>query len=133
MCNSLTRVLIGSLVRPWRIAVSTQLLMGGVCSPLLFVPMGIFLGMTQDLAVGWLHAAICMVQLMAMQQVTGRLFAITLEQPPSFWSFLRGAVVCLGIVFWALLVICGLGHVRWGKTTYRVRGSQIVDVAPATH
>ncbi|GJQ27195.1 MAG: hypothetical protein HBSAPP02_22270 [Phycisphaerae bacterium] len=133
MCNSLTRVLVGSLVQPWRLAVSTQLLMGGICSPLLFIPLGVYLGVAQELTVGWLHAAVCTVQLMAMQQVTGRLFAITLEQPPSFWSFLRGAVVCMGIVFWALVVTCGLGHVRWGKTSYRVRGSRIVDVVPAAN
>jgi hypothetical protein len=130
--NSLTRVLIGSLLTPWRIAVSAQLLQGGVCSPILFLPMGVYLGLTHGWMVSWLHAGVCVLHLMAMQFVVCRLFAITIERPPTFFSFLKGSVVCLGIVYRALLVISGRGSVRWGKTAYRVRGSQIVAVVPAT-
>jgi|CXWL01.1.fsa_nt_gi glycosyltransferase involved in cell wall biosynthesis len=130
--NSLTRVLIGSLVEPWRILSSTQLLMGGIISPFLFLPLGLYYAATQDWAGAWALASVSAVQIVVMVHVLTRLFKMTLEESPSILSFVGGSAICLCLLVWAWLVVTGWGCVRWGKTAYRVRGSRIVDVLPET-
>jgi hypothetical protein len=128
--NSLTRVLIGSLVTPWRILSSTQLLLGGVVMPLLYLPMSLYIAATQGWMVSWLLAGVCALHLIMMVYVLTRLFEMTLEESPSVLSFIGGRAICVGVLVWAWLVIGGRGHVRWGKTAYRVRGSQVVEMLP---
>ncbi len=128
--NALTRVLIGSLVDPWRILVSTQLLLGGVVLPLWLMPLSLYAAIGWDSVVGWAFVAACAIHCVAMLHLVRRLFAMTLEDYPSVFSFVLGSILTAGVLVWAWLVITGRGHVRWGKTAYRVRGSRIVDVLP---
>lgn len=128
--NSLTRVLIGSLVEPWRVLCSTQLLLGGVILPIWLLPLGLWLGGVQGEPVGWAFAAACGAHVAAMLYVVRRLFRMTLEKSPSVFSFLLGSVLTVGLLVWAWLVITGRGTVRWGKTAYRVNGSRVLYAIP---
>jgi len=128
--DALTRVLIGSLVTPGRILCSTQLLAGGVSSPLWAVPIGVYAALALDMNAGWALVAACMLHIAMMQAVVRHLFALTLRNSPSVLSFVAGSVVCTALLYRAWLIITGRGSVRWGKTTYRVRGSRVVDVLP---
>lgn len=125
-CNALTRVLIGSLVKPWRILVSTQLLLGGVALPLWLLPLSLYFAVARGSGLGWIFVVAGVLHVMAMLYVVRRLFAMTLEDHPSVFSFVLGSILTAGLLVWAWLVITGRGRVRWGKTTYRVRGSRIV-------
>ncbi len=125
-CNALTRVLIGSLVKPWRILVSTQLLLGGVALPLWLLPLSLYFAVARGSGLGWVFAVAGVLHVMAMLYVVRRLFAMTLEDHPSVFSFVLGSILTAGLLVWAWLVITGRGRVRWGKTTYLVRGSRIV-------
>lgn len=129
--NSLTRVLIGSLVDPWRILVSTQILLGGVLMPLWLLPLSLSLAIGADWTIGWAFAGACVVHLTAMIYVVRRLFSMTLELHPPLISFVLGTVLSVVLLAWAWLVVGGRGCVRWGKTAYRVHGSQITYAIPS--
>jgi hypothetical protein len=126
--NSLTRVLIGSLVKPWRILVSTQLLLGGVVLPVWVLPVSLYLAWTTGAPICWAFVVLCVLHVAAMHYVVRRLLAMTLEDSPSSLSFVFGCVLAVGVLVWSWVVITGRGHVRWGNTAYRVRGSRIVGV-----
>jgi glycosyltransferase involved in cell wall biosynthesis len=128
--NALTRVLIGSLVKPWRILASTQLLLGGVVLPLWLLPLSLYAAVTGGSVLGWAFAAAGVLHVAAMLYVVRRLFAMTLEDHPSVFSFIVGSILCAGLLIWAWLVVTGWGHVRWGKTAYRVQGPRIVGAVP---
>lgn len=126
--NSLTRVLIGSLVKPWRILVSTQLLLGGVILPVWVFPVSLSLAWTTGAPICWAFVVVCVLHVTAMHYVVRRLLAMTLEDSPSALSFVFGCMLAVGVLVWSWVVITGRGHLRWGNTAYRVRGSRIVDV-----
>ncbi len=128
--NALTRVLIGSLVAPWRILASTQLLSGGVAMPLWVLPISLFVAIYPGWTVGWAMAVVSCLHILVMARVVRRALAMTLEDSPSVWSFMVGAVGCAAILYRSWFVTTGRGRVRWGKTSYRVRGSQVVDALP---
>ncbi|MBN2560818.1 MAG: glycosyltransferase [Phycisphaerae bacterium] len=131
-CNALTRVLIGSLVKPWRILVSTQLLLGGVVLPAWLLPVSLYFAVADGALLAWMFTAACLFHVGAMLYVVRRLFAMTLEDYPSVLSFVVGSILSAGLLVWAWLVITGRGRIRWGNTAYRVRGSRIVAVLPET-
>ena len=130
--NALTRVLIGSIVRPWRILVSPHLLFGGVGAPLWMLPLAAYLAITQDSPLAWTLAALASLHVLVMYHMMRKLFDMVLETSPSIWSFMIGSFITGVLVHWTWLVTMGRGHVRWGKTAYRVRGSRIVEVFPET-
>lgn len=125
--NALTRVLIGSLVKPWRLLISTQILSGGIVTPIWLLPVSLCLGYYVGIPAAWALAAICVVHLVLIGTTSRTLFAMLLEERPSLPAFLFGSVVCTGVVVWSWVVITGYGKVRWGQTTYRVRGSRVID------
>lgn len=131
-CNSLTRVVIGSLLEPWRVLLSTQLLLGGVVLPVWFLPLALLWAFDGWGPVAWLLAVACSLHLAAIVFVVRRLFAMTLEDSPSVASFIFGSVIATGLLVWAGVVVSGRGYVRWGKTAYRVRGSRVLYALPAT-
>jgi hypothetical protein len=98
----------------------------------MFLPLGLYYATTQDWASAWALASISTIEIVVMVHVLTRLFKMTLEDSQSILSFVGGSLICLGLLVWAWLVVAGWGHVRWGKTAYRVRGSRIVDVLPET-
>ncbi len=128
--DALTRVLIGSLLTPGRILCSTQLVAGGVSSPIWALPIGLYAGLALDMTPGWALVVACLLQIAMMHAVVRHLFALTMRNSPSVLSFVVGSVVCTALLYRAWFIITGRGSVRWGKTTYRVRGSRIVDVLP---
>lgn len=131
--NATTRVVIGSLVKPWRVLCSVHIVMGGTASPL-------YLGLPAAAAavfvwpqypqLVWIATAAC-VHLVAMRFCIRRLFKMTFLKCPSILSFALGGLVAAMVVQKAYWVIIGRGTVRWGKTDYRVRGSRIVTAIPA--
>ncbi len=133
--NATTRVVLGSLVTGWRIHASAHLLMGGVASVL-------YIGVASAvLSLFWqghwgspapanAMAIMLIVHLAAMAFVLRRVFRMTFAQRPSVLTFVAGAGICVGLMLRAWRVGCGAGHVRWGDTRYRVRGSRIIDVLP---
>ncbi len=129
-CNALTRVLIGSLVKPWRMLCSTQLLLGGIVLPLWLLPLSLILGAVTSEPVYFAFAATSIVHILLMTYVVRRLFVMTLEVSPSVFYFMFGSVIVVGLLVWAWLVMTGRQQVRWGKTSYRVQGSQIVQAIP---
>jgi hypothetical protein len=132
--DALTRVLIGSLVKPWRLLVSAHLVFGGLAAPLWVIPLGLILAVSGAGPVAWTLAIGGLLHLIVMHRVISRLFGVVLEDRPSTWSFMLGGFACGVLMHWAFLVATGHANVRWGKTVYRVRGSRIVDVFPeATH
>jgi cellulose synthase/poly-beta-1,6-N-acetylglucosamine synthase-like glycosyltransferase len=130
--NSLTRVLIGSLVRPWRLLMSVHLLMGGVVLPLWLFPLSLHLGLRSASTVWAAFAVASLLHFLAILYVIRGVFTMTLEDRPSVLSFFVGSLLNVGVLIWAWLVITGRAHVRWGKTSYLVRGSRIVGVVPGT-
>jgi hypothetical protein len=128
--NSLTRVLIGSIVKPWRILLSPHLLFGGVAAPLWILPLAAYCVMTMGTPAAWAVGVMASLHVLIMYRVMRRLFGMVLEESPSIWAFMVGSFVTGILVHWTWLVTTGRGHVRWGKTAYRVRGSCIVDVFP---
>jgi GT2 family glycosyltransferase len=129
--NALTRVLIGSLVQPWRILLSPHLLFGGLAAPLWIIPLGTALGLSFGNAAAWVLAAAGLLHLMLLHRVIGKLFPMLVEPRPSVWSLTAGGFLCGAMLHWAYLVSTGRARVRWGKTLYRVRGSRIVDAISA--
>jgi hypothetical protein len=128
--NALTRVLIGSIVKPWRILVSPHLLFGGVAAPLWMLPLAGYLVLKLDSPVAWALAGLASLHVIVMHRMMRKLFDMVLETSPSIWAFMIGSFVTGIFLHWTWLVTMGRGHVRWGKTAYRVRGSRIVDVFP---
>ncbi len=125
--NALTRVLIGSLASPWRILASTQLLSGGIVTPIWLLPLSVGIAYYLAIPEAWALAAVCMLHLILILSTSRTLFEMLLEKPPRLSAFLFGSIICTGVVVWAWIVISGWGKVRWGKTTYRVRGSCVVE------
>jgi hypothetical protein len=130
--NALTRVLIGSIVKPWRILLSPHLLFGGVATPLWMLPLAAYCVMTSGASEAWAVGILASLHALIMHRVMRKLFGMVLEESPSIWTFMIGSFVTGILVHWTWLVTTGRGHVRWGKTAYRVRGSCIVDVFPET-
>lgn len=128
--NSLTRVVIGSLLRPGRLLWSTQILGSGVVLPFLLVPLGAVFGQGGTLAVWWLLMGFGIVHILAMHFVLRSIFRMTFEKPPPIYYFFIGSLLNIGVVIRACFVILGRGQLRWGNTAYRVRGSQIVAALP---
>ncbi len=128
--EALTRVLIGSLISPGRIFWSTQLVAGGVSSPVWALPIGVYAALALHMNAGWVLIGACLLHIVVMQAVVRHLFALTMRNSPSVLSFIAGSVVCTALLYRAWFIITGRGSVKWGKTTYRVRGSRIVDVLP---
>lgn len=128
--NALTRVLAGSLVKPWRLLVSPHLLWGGVAAPLWMLPLAVCCAGWTGCTAGWVLLSLALVHLGLVHTVVRKLCGMVLEETPSLWSFLAGSAVLGVLVHGAWLVATGRGGVRWGKTTYRVSGSQIVDIIP---
>ncbi|MCB9851692.1 MAG: glycosyltransferase [Phycisphaerales bacterium] len=130
--NATTRVVIGSLVKPWRVLCSVHIVMGGTASPLyLGLPAAIAAFIwPQYLQLPAIAIAAC-IHLVAMRFCIRRLFKMTFLKCPSILSFAVGGLVAALVVQKAYWVIIGRGTVRWGKTDYRVRGSRIVTALPA--
>ncbi|MFQ5429052.1 MAG: glycosyltransferase [Phycisphaerae bacterium] len=128
--NASTRVVIGSLAKPWRVLVSTFLVSGGLAAPvnvgLPALGLAVWTGSVPILCV----CALVVVQVLAMHFVTRRLFSMTLETVPSVWSLILGGQILAFLLWRVYWIITGRGQVRWGNTTYTVRGSRIV-AAPA--
>ncbi len=126
--NAWARVLIGSLVTPGRLLASTQLLLGGVVMPLWLLPAALIVALMTGSPLAWGFAVASLLHLVVMRSLVRHVFGSVLQQRPSLLSFTAGAAVCTAILFWALLVVSGWGQVRWGRTTYQVRGSRVVRV-----
>lgn len=129
--NATTRVVIGSLIKPWRVLCSVHIVMGGVSSPLyLGVPAAVAGVFWPQLVQLWLIVAAACVHIVAMRFCIRRLFKMTFLRCPSILTFSVGGLVAAAVVQKAYWVIIGRGTVRWGKTNYRVRGSRIVTAIP---
>jgi len=129
--NATTRVVIGSLLKPWRVLCSVHIVMGGTASP-LYLGLPALVGMfvwPQLLQAPLIVAAAC-IHLVAMRFCIRRLFRMTFLKCPSIFTFALGGLVAAMVIQKAYWVIIGRGTVRWGKTNYRVRGSQIVAAIP---
>lgn len=129
--NATTRVVIGSLKTPWRVFASAHLISGGLATPLyLGLPALIGALLRPDCTPLWLIAALAFVHILAMRSILRRVFTVTFEEIPSLFSFLAGGLISTYVMIRAYWVVTGRGRVQWGKTSYRVRGSQIVDALP---
>jgi len=127
--NALTRVFVGTLGRPWRFLVSICLIMLGILLPVLLLPSTISTALRHDSAIAWFFVAVCLAHVLSMAYTVRGMYALTLAKPPSFGYFIPGALVNVGVLAWACLIALGRGHVRWGSTRYRVKGSRIVETA----
>ncbi|MFQ5502927.1 MAG: hypothetical protein ACE5EQ_11620, partial [Phycisphaerae bacterium] len=78
----------------------------------------------------WLIAALAAAHVLAMRSILRRVFAVTFDKAPSLFNFLAGGLLATFVMIRAYWVVTGRGCVQWGKTSYRVRGSQIVDALP---
>lgn len=130
--DALTRVLIGSLVKPWRLLASSHLVFGGLAAPLWVIPLGLILAASSGNPLAWALAVSGALHLLVMNAVVTRLFGVILEDRPSTWSFMLGGLACGLLMHWAFLVATGRANVRWGTTVYRVHGSRVVDALPDT-
>lgn len=130
--NATTRVVIGSLVKPWRVFCSVHVMTGGVASPLYIgLPCAILAAFRPELLQFWIIVGAACVHLVAMRFCIRRLFKMTFLHCPSIFTFSLGGLVAALVVQKAYWVIIGRGTVRWGKTAYRVRGSRIVTSIPS--
>ncbi len=127
--NALTRVLIGSLVQPWRMLVSQHLLLGGCAMPLWVIPVAGYFAVTRGLPGAWACLAAGALHWLLMVMALRPLFDIVFATRGSLWHFPIGAAVCVGVTVRAFFVMLGVGRVRWGTSYYKVRGSQIVGAA----
>lgn len=127
--NALTRVLIGSLVRPWRMLLSQHLLLGGCAMPLWVIPVAGYFAMTPGLPGAWACLGAGVLHWLLMVLALRPLFDIVFATRGSLWHFPIGAAACVGITVRAFFVMLGMGRVRWGTSYYQVRGSQIVGAA----
>lgn len=131
--NATTRVVIGSLVKPWRVFCSVHVVMGGVASPLyLGVPAAVCAVIWPAYWQLWVIVGLGCVHLAAMRFCIRRLFKMTFLNCPSIFTFAVGGLVAAAVVQKAYWVIIGRGTVRWGQTAYRVRGSRIVTALPTS-
>ncbi len=127
--NSLARVLIGSLQAQWRLLASTQVLIGGCFAPGWVLPTAVIC-----LALGF-NPALCLTfTVFSILHWTGLVLALrdalsnTLAKRGSLFWFPFGSAVVAGILFWSAYLFSGRGTLRWGKTYYRVKGTQITAV-----
>jgi len=127
--NALTRVLIGSLVEPWRMVVGQQLLLGGCVMPLWVIPIAGYFAMTRGLIAAWACLGIGVLHWLVMVLALRPLFDLIFAKRGSLWHFPIGAALVSLVTARALLVMLGVGRVRWGTSRYRVRGSCIVGAA----
>lgn len=127
--NGLARVIIGSLVVPWKVVFSTQIILGGCVLPFWAGPLALLLwynGTGNPLLCGaWAVASA--IHIVGMFLTLRRLFKLTMEERGSVWLFPLGCVAGVGILVWSLLIMSGRGTIRWGATRYTVRGSQILN------
>ena len=129
--NATTRVVIGSMIKPWRVFCSVHVMLGGVGSPLyLGLPVSIALIFRPDLLPLWCIVVAACLHLLAMRFCIRRLFKMTFLRRPSIFTFSLGGLVAAAVLQKAYWVITGRGTVRWGQTDYRVRGSRIVTAIP---
>lgn len=127
--NGMARVIIGSLVKPWKVLLSTQLMLGCIL-PFWCGPLAAWLYLSgYDPTLTLLFVVVAVAHVIGMFMTLRRLFHYTMEQRGSLWLFPLGAVGVLGILFWSLLVMTGKSPLRWGATRYRVNGSKIVGAA----
>ena len=129
--NASTRVVIGTLASPRRVFISSQLLSGGIASPLNLGLPALVLGLFwPSIFPLWGICALAVPHTLLIHRLITRIFQQTFEPRPSVLTFILGGQICWFLLLRASWVITGRGHVQWGKTTYRVRGSRIVDVLP---
>jgi len=127
--NALTRVLIGSLVEPWKMLVSQQLLLGGCAVPVWMLPLATTIGVITGEPAAWACAAAAVVHWVFMSIALRPMFDLVFAKRGGIWHFPIGALVCAGVTVRAYLVMTGRGTVRWGTSRYRVRGSRIQGAA----
>jgi len=128
--NSLARVFIGSLRSHWRLWAGTQVLMGGAFAPGWILPTAavcLAIGLDRTLCLTFL--IIALVHWAGIVVSLRRAFAMTLIKRGSLIWFPYGAAVIVGVLIWSSYLLAGWGTLRWGKTRYRVKGSQITAVA----
>ncbi len=131
--NAATRVVIGSLTAPVRVFAGANLVAGGLGAPLnLGVPaLALVLWTALPPWPLWGIVALAAAQLLLMGFTLPRMFERVFKPVPSVLHFALGGQVCTFILLRASRVIAGKGSVRWGKTRYRVKGSQIVETLPS--
>jgi len=131
--NGLARVIIGSLVVPWKVLVSTQIVLGGCVTPFWIAPLAalmLYLGADPLLCWAWIAASVAHVA--AMFATLQRLFEFTMEERGSLWWFPIGCICTVYVLLWSLLIMTGRGTIRWGATRYTVQGSRILAPLPET-
>jgi hypothetical protein len=125
--NGMARVMIGTLVTPAKIIISTQIVLGGCVMPFWIFPLALVLfwrGFNAPLALAFAAAAVAHVG--AMFMTLRRLFDLTLEERGGLWLFPFGCVAVVGLLTWCFVIMLGRGSIRWGATRYTVRGSRIL-------
>jgi hypothetical protein len=130
--NAVTRIVIGSLATPGRVFVGSHLVAGGLGAPLnLGVPaLALVLWTNLPPRPLWAIVGLAVLQLMLMGFALPRVFRSVFKPVPSVFHFALGGQICTFILMRASRVVAGKGTVQWGKTRYRVKGSQIVETQP---
>lgn len=131
--NGLARVIIGSLVVPWKVLLSTQIVLGGCVTPFWIAPLAAALwagGADPLLCAAWIAAAAAHVA--AMFATLRRLFDFTMEERGTLWWFPLGCLCVVYVLIWSFFIMTGRGTIRWGATRYTVQGSRILAPLPET-
>lgn len=130
--NATTRIVIGSLLAPWRVFVSAHLVSGGLASPLYVgLPALAWAAFQPEILPLWGIVGMAILHLAAMRVLTRRVFSVTFERTPSILHIAFGGLVCTFVMLRAYWVITGRGRVQWGTTSYRVQGSRIIEALTA--
>jgi len=127
--NALTRVLIGTLVQPWRMLVSQHLLIGGCAMPLWIIPIAGYVVLSRGLTPAWACLIAGGLHWLLMVLALRPLFDLIFAKRGNLWHFPIGAAIVVLVTVRAFFVMLGVGRVRWGASRYRVRGSCIVGAA----
>ncbi|MBU0641249.1 MAG: glycosyltransferase [Planctomycetes bacterium] len=124
-----TRIFIGSLGARWKLVASILTVLLGYWTP--FVVAGVLVaravggGGFEPLHWGWLVAAA--VHLPAMYSVMYRHFALTYEGRPHVLLAPLALVGVAVLLVYCLLLISGVGSIRWGNVRYQLSGSRAVS------
>jgi glycosyltransferase involved in cell wall biosynthesis len=122
-----TRIYIGALQARWKLVFSLGALILGCLPPFLVLAAAAVSASGDGLtSLGWAWVIVATIHLLAMYSAAYRHFRLVFDGGPYVFLF---PLACLGVsalLAYCMLLMGGIGTVRWGSVRYEVRGSRAV-------
>jgi cellulose synthase/poly-beta-1,6-N-acetylglucosamine synthase-like glycosyltransferase len=123
-----TRIFIGTLARSWKLAATIFGALIGVVPA--FIALAMFLppalAGSPLTTIQWIWLIAAAVHLPLMYTVVYRYFRMAYDGRPHILLFPVALLGVCALLAWCMVLVAGVGTIRWGNMRYRVRGSRAI-------